>query len=411
MDLKSNVVLSIISLVVMFAYQISIFAYTSSLLVNAIKSKVLFVVLATINTTLFAIYQMLSLPFYLLMIIFFIVLIIEFRLISKANFIQIFYGTSIFVLHISAFITPLVAIFANATQTPPDVLLDGTVYGYVVVIISCLFLMLAQEIVKKYIDNTSIQRVSTQGKYSTLLFLATAVVVAFQILHAMLIINSDLYIQQVYLTITVSLSSLTIFYLFFLYAIGLINANLYKRYSDNALSEQESISKQKEDLIRKAERDDLTGVYNRRFVMAVLDKMCEEEYHSNLFYVLFIDINGLKHTNDTYGHKAGDKLITIVSEAITYAVREDDIVARLGGDEFLVVTSPVNKPNCGDIVERIERTISKHNLAEEFLVSASIGSVMIDKDMQKKGSSYILSIADENMRKNKERFYAQRKGG
>ncbi len=203
-----------------------------------------------------------------------------------------------------------------------------------------------------------------------------------------------------------SLASLLLFYLFFLYSIRLVNSSLYKRYSDNAISEQEKILKQKSDLQRKVERDDLTGAYNRKYILHLLEKMCEEE---SLFYVLFIDINALKYTNDNFGHTAGDRLITKISDSITSAVRAEDSVARIGGDEFLVIIGDLHQADFGNLIERIRHNIDVQNETEEFLVSASIGYVFVDSEIREKGSSHILSLADENMRKNKELFYEKRK--
>ncbi len=409
MEINLNSILLVISLAFMFSYQYSIFMYASNLLIGGSKNKALFVLLAAINTVLFCVYQLLHAPYYLIIITFFLALNIEFKLTSRANYIQIFCGTSIFVLHISAFITPIIAIFSNAVGVTPEELLRGTNYDYLIVIIACSFLIIAQEVVKKHIDNKSIQRVSTQGKYSVMLLVSVMLVVMFQIAHAFLLINDSLYIEQIVLTGAVSLGSLLVFYLFFLYAIGLINANLYKRYSDKVISEQKDISEKKETLTRKSERDDLTGVYNRRYVMQVLENLCASQ-DSEPFYVLFMDINGLKYTNDTLGHSAGDRLITNIATAIMCAIREDDVLARIGGDEFLVVASNILEQNCDTVIERIYDAIAERDKTEEFLVSASIGSVLVDDGMKKMGTSHILSVADENMRINKERFYKEREG-
>ncbi len=410
MTIEINSLLFIISLISMLVYQFSVFSYATSLLVGGIKNKFLFSVLALLNTTIFAYSQYSQFPLYLTMSCLLILLTIEFKLISKTDFIQVFCGASIFVLHLSAFATPLIIIFSNIFKIQPIKVTSNSIYGHIVVIIICVVLSFAHEIVKRYIDNSSIQRVTVKSKHSVILLASIILIVFLQIDHSSTMISDIFYFEQIVLTLTVSFASLLIFYLFFLYAINLIDASLYKRYSDKVIGEQQKILKQKETLITKIERDELTGVYNRGYIMDLLEDLCSGELTDETFYVLFVDINALKYTNDTYGHKAGDRLIIKITHAILNTVREYDIVARIGGDEFLVLMPNPNDNSCGKIIERITQYIEHQNKTEEFLVSASIGSIYVDKDAKKQGVNYILSTADENMRKNKEIFYKEREG-
>ncbi len=398
-----------ISIVAMFIYQFSIFSYSTSLLIGGIKNKWAFAGFALLNTLLLALVQYIQLDLYLIIIIFLFMLTIEFKLISKTDFIQVFCGASIFVLHISAFVTPVIIIFSSIFEISPAKLIKDTVYDHIAVTIVCIVLTLAHEIVKKFIDNTSIQRVTVKSKHSIILLCSIVLIVILQIDHSATMMTDVFYPEQLILSLAISLTSLLTFYLFFLYAINLVDASLYKRYSDKVIGEQQKISKQKETLLTKIERDELTGVFNRRYIMDELEKLCAE--NSDSFYVLFIDINALKYTNDTYNHQAGDRLIIKIAHSILTTVREDDIVARIGGDEFLVVMPKSQSEDCNNVIERIMQCIERKNETEEFLVSASIGSIYVDEQVKQKGVSYILTVADENMRKNKELFYQKRKEG
>ncbi len=400
----------IISIIVMFIYQFSALSYASSLLVGGVKNKWIFGALALVNSSLFALVQYLNVPVYVVIIFFLIAFIIEFKLISKTDFIQVFCGASIFVLHLSALTTPIFVIFSNIYKIPPAEIARGTYYDHVIVIIVCVFLTFAHELVKKHIDNTSIQRVTVKSRHSILLLASVSLVVILQISHIKAIFGEDFYPEQILLSITISLASLLIFYLFFLYAINLIDASMYKRYSDKVKGEQKIISEKKETLITKIERDNLTGVFNRGYIMSALEKMCSEESELVNFYVLFIDINALKYTNDTYGHSAGDRLIIKITHSILNTVREHDIVARIGGDEFLVILAEPQVESCEGIVDRITQNIARENETEEFLVSASIGWICVDEQTKKQGVRHILSVADENMRENKALFYNKRGG-
>ncbi len=411
MKIEVTTVIYIISLISMFVYQISAFSYVSNLLIGGIKNRAVFVALGLLNTALFVVVQYTNLPIYLFLLAFLVTLIIEFKLISKTDFIQVICGASIFVLHMSAILTPLIVIFSNIYKITPNELIAGTVYDDVIVIIVCTSLSLAHELVKKYIDNTSIQRVTVKSRHSVILLISVVLVVFLQINQSTVMIGDIYYPEQILLSLVVSFGSLLIFYLFFLYSISLIDASLYKRYSDKVIGEHQKISEQKETLLTKIERDELTGVFNRGYIMTILEKMCETDATGDSFHVLFVDINALKYTNDTYGHKAGDRLIIKIAHSILKTVREHDIVARIGGDEFLVILTESQEESCESIVERIEQYIDYQNATEEFLVSASIGSVYVDEDVKKQGVSYVLSTADENMRKNKANFYKSREEG
>ncbi len=410
MQFDATTLVFAISLIAMFAYQFSIFSYATGILIDGTKNKWLLLWLAFFNTMIFAAVQYVQLSLYLIMISFLIVLIIEFKFISKTDFVQVFCGASIFVLHIFALATPIVVIFSNVLKMAPEEITKNSIYDHVIVIIICVILSLAHEIVKKYIDNTSIQRVTVKSRHSVILLVSIILIVILQLNHSATMEGDIYYFEQIILSSAISFASLLTFYLFFLYAINLIDASLYKRYTDKVIGEQKKISEQKETLITKIERDDLTGVFNRGYIMNILEEMCDLQKNDEAFYVLFLDINALKYINDTYGHKAGGRLIIKITHAILNTVREHDIVARIGGDEFLVVLPKSKGEDCEKIIERIMLYIEHQNKTEEFLVSASIGSIYVDEKTKKQGVSYILSTADENMRKNKAKFYIERNG-
>ncbi len=404
-----NCSLFLISTLAMFIYQYSSFSYSSELLIGSTKNKLIFVALALFNTSIYAMSQYIHVDYYLIILLFMCLLIVEFKLISKTDFVQVFCGASIFILHISALIIPIIVIISNVVKIAPAKLIEGTVYDNIAVIIVCVVLTIAHHIIRRFIDNTSIQIVTVKSNYSIILLCSIILIVILQIDHSATMMSDVFYPEQIFHSIAVSLTSLFIFYLFFIYAMHLIDASRFKRYSDMAMYRQHTISKEKERLILKVERDELTNVYNRRYIMSELETMCNE--NTDPFYVLFIDINALKFTNDTYGHKDGDRLIIKITHAILTAIRENDIVARIGGDEFLVVMPNVQVDECKKVIERIKKSIDKQNETDKILISASIGSIYVNEEVKKLGVSHILSVADENMRENKAAFYKERKSG
>jgi diguanylate cyclase (GGDEF)-like protein len=96
---------------------------------------------------------------------------------------------------------------------------------------------------------------------------------------------------------------------------------------------------------RLADRDPLTGLYNRRRMLELLEAaIADAAENDTCVGLLFIDLNGFKGINDGYGHAAGDKILTTVAARICARVRTGDVVCRYGGDEFVVVLPNVPDP-------------------------------------------------------------------
>lgn len=97
--------------------------------------------------------------------------------------------------------------------------------------------------------------------------------------------------------------------------------------------------------------DSLTGLYNRAFLDAELERLA----HGRMFPISIVmsDVNGLKKVNDTLGHDAGDRLIKLAARIIQRAFRTEDIVVRIGGDEFIVLLPNTASTIAENIVERM----------------------------------------------------------
>jgi len=105
--------------------------------------------------------------------------------------------------------------------------------------------------------------------------------------------------------------------------------------------------------------DQLTGIFNRRFLIGHLRKIIKSLSRSNgKLSLLMVDIDFFKKYNDTYGHDAGDNCLRMVTDTLSNCItRVDDFVARYGGEEFVVVLPNTDEEGAGLIAEKILRKV------------------------------------------------------
>jgi len=130
--------------------------------------------------------------------------------------------------------------------------------------------------------------------------------------------------------------------------------------------------------------DNLTGLPNRTLFMIELEnEMKRAQRYNSHVGLLFIDLDGFKAVNDTYGHQMGDELLKRVAKIFKTTVRKNDIVARLGGDEFTVVISDIkNKNEVHTIAQSILAKVNEEMIIHhtKIQVGASIGIALYPDD-------------------------------
>jgi diguanylate cyclase (GGDEF)-like protein/PAS domain S-box-containing protein len=132
-----------------------------------------------------------------------------------------------------------------------------------------------------------------------------------------------------------------------------------------------------QEIAHTAEHDVLTGLPNRVLLNdRISQAIAAAKRHSKQLAVLFLDIDGFKHINDSLGHPVGDKLLRSISQRLLECVRGGDTVSRQGGDEFVVLLSELTQPRGAAIMagRMLQAVAASHSVdVHELHVTASIG--------------------------------------
>lgn len=156
--------------------------------------------------------------------------------------------------------------------------------------------------------------------------------------------------------------------------------------------------------------DMLTKLYNRAGFYYEARTMLDNMKRNNAkAFIVFFDLDGLKTTNDTMGHEAGDQLIQAMADCIRYNLKDNMLAMRYGGDEFVLFGSFDDRKEVEDTIEGIRASIKRLNASNKykFKLSTSIGgSGYWAKDIT--DLSLLIDQADQNMYEEKRRKKAER---
>jgi diguanylate cyclase (GGDEF)-like protein/PAS domain S-box-containing protein len=161
-------------------------------------------------------------------------------------------------------------------------------------------------------------------------------------------------------------------------------------------------NKAREELVRIANTDSLTGLSNRRVFFSRLEeeiKRCKRS--RNDVSVLIVDIDHFKKINDTYGHDVGDFVLTGAAQLMKSCLRETDLAARLGGEEFGILLPDTPAEGAYWVAERIRSQMAKHSFAAGekqvplgCTVSIGVAGARFDQNMD---ANALYKIADTRL--------------
>lgn len=160
--------------------------------------------------------------------------------------------------------------------------------------------------------------------------------------------------------------------LFITISISLIVFSFRRLYESKRLSSQ---------LYYMANHDDMTKVFNRRYMNDILETECERVKRTGaVFSLILLDIDDFKKVNDNYGHQTGDKVLIRFSQMLQKTTRKLDVLSRWGGEEFLILCRDTDQKGAKILAQKIRDNIQSFKCDSVDGVTASIGVVSTDKE-------------------------------
>lgn len=177
-----------------------------------------------------------------------------------------------------------------------------------------------------------------------------------------------------------------------------IEVAIHKHRADLAIAEREAALRRNAEYMQSLSLiDELTQLRNRRgfFELAAQAlKVAKREHHA--LGLFFMDLNGLKSVNDTYGHRAGDQALSDAAQVLRQTFRDSDIVARLGGDEFVALAHVAHDVDA--LRRRLRAHLDEFNATTDrpYVLDLSIGTTLVDSAADE-DISELISRADAAM--------------
>ena len=171
------------------------------------------------------------------------------------------------------------------------------------------------------------------------------------------------------------------------------------------------------DVLIEAQRDQLTGLANRKTFDEVIQKIYNEpppytdpvpvdrrsllEKGSVSYWLGMVDVDNFKRINDTWGHLYGDEVLLLLAQLMQHHFRESDMLFRFGGEEFVVIVRTGNEEQAHRAFERFRAAVENHPFPQVGMVTVSIGVVKMDPTIF---TATLLDRADQSL------YHAKKKG-
>ncbi len=176
------------------------------------------------------------------------------------------------------------------------------------------------------------------------------------------------------------------------------------RYQEELEEARKTLESTQARLKETSFKDELTGLYNRRFLFVRLEEeISRHRRFGHPVAVVLFDLDGFKEVNDGRGHMIGDETLRDIGQVLTKYSRGINVVARYGGDEFAILLVETSAEGARLYAERIRQIISSHPYSHGMHVTASFGVASLPDD-EAPTAEDLVRIADEAL-------YVAKRGG
>ena len=388
--------LKLICFLLFIIYNYIIYIYSSSIFFNSIKNLKRAYLLMILNIILGAIILIfeISIPEAVFMIIYFLIICIEFRLSYNDKWLKNIFGGACFTINFFAGRFICIVFYSIIFKVPLFQIMQDYRILTIITIITLLTRIISVYIFRIALKPEHMNMIITDEdslKFSISILGS---------IYVFLAINTYLlYIQKEFwgvhmLIIKISICAIIGFFAVLLYSYLFSRLKLYVVKAEKIEKELEQEELELKQLENEAIYDYFTSCFKRDFIYEKIDNLLKQ---NSFFCIAFIDIDGLKITNDIYGHDEGDFYIKAVAEILNSEFVGKSI-GRIGGDEFLVVLEHTDiyatmkcVVRCFEKANNISKTFGK-----PYQTSISYGVVEVTPD-NKLSRDEIIKLADTYM--------------
>ncbi len=378
--------------------------------IKTLKHRVNYITLALIsvfNGVSVGLIYSFELPFYFIYLFIFLAYGIELYIIAKPKIRPLVFIVSSLVFNISSLHLIIILIMSALTECSLSILYASQIYFPLSIIITDSILICTLLFFVHILPQKTLYNIANAKIYSEIMSFFSILMFGYMSIDNWVVMSDETNLVYLFSTLMSIICQTSLFYCLFYFNIYFTVLHPYKRKADQIKSVHGQIIEKKIMTEQKLYTDDLTGLYNKRFILSKLDELCENKNIS--FALVYSDLVGLKRVNDTFGHRTGDSYITAAADIFKNSVREDDIVARLSGDEFLIILYDISRGDLEVVINRIRTNFVSKKEKIDYVFHANLGYEYFDEKNITDKKQDIIEIVDDLMKKDKALFY--KKGG
>ncbi|OBP16225.1 histidine kinase [Rheinheimera sp. SA_1] len=170
-----------------------------------------------------------------------------------------------------------------------------------------------------------------------------------------------------------------------------------KQLAESNLRLEAEVKKRTAQLEKIATTDELTGLYNRREIMRILDIEISRVFRQQTpLSIMMLDLDHFKAINDQYGHQTGDVTLQNAAASISQGIRKTDSIGRIGGEEFLIIMPDTTIESAYDHADRIRQTLAMQK-AKDTAEQGCTASIGVAQFLQDDSLKSFIQRADETL--------------